>query len=409
MFDSKQIRKDFPFFQRRINGKPIVYLDSAATSLKPEAVLRAMGEYYTQYTANIHRGIYTISEEATRAYDTARKKVAEFIGAKQTEEVIFTRNATEGFNLIASTYGRQKITAEDSIVTTMLEHHGNFIPWQQLAAEKHAYFIVIPLGKEGIIEQKLLEKYITRTTKIFTFSALSNVLGTIQDVKAIIATIKSIAPDCCIIVDAAQAVGRNEVNVSKWNADFVAFSGHKIFGPTGIGVVWGKQNLLQDMPPYQFGGDMIKEVWIEKTVFADPPQKFEAGTPAIAEAIGLGAAVDYLSKLGIKHIRNHEVELITYALNKMNVIEGLEVYGPQDPHLRGGVIAFTLNGVHPHDISQILNEDNVCIRAGHHCAMPLHTYLGLSATARISFNVYTTKEDIDICIEGLQRAIKIFT
>ncbi len=408
MFEVNKIRKDFPLLQRNINGKPIVYLDSAATSLKPQPMLDAMWQYYTQYSANIHRGIYSISEEATAAYDQSRKKIANFIGCTKVDEVIFTRGTTESLNLIASTYGKQQISSGHSIVTTMLEHHANFIPWQQLAKETKAKFVVIPVDKSGIIEQHLLNKYVTRTTKIFAFSAASNVLGTVQNVPSIVSAVRSIAPDCCIVVDAAQAVPHSSVNVSEWDADFIAFSGHKMFGPTGIGILWGKYSLLESMPPYQYGGDMIREVYVDNSTFAAPPQKFEAGTPDIGEAIGLGAAIDYIESLGVKNIRNHEHEIAVYALKEMNKIEGVTIYGPENPDQRGSVISFTMKGSHPHDIAQILNEDNICIRAGHHCAMPLHTSLAIAATARLSLYAYTSKQDIDTFISGLKKVKKIF-
>lgn len=408
MFDPKKLRNDFPLFQRSIRDKPIIYLDSGATSLKPKPVLDAMWKYYTHYSANIHRGIYQLSEEATAAYDEARQKVAQFIGSNKSEEVIFTRNTTEALNLVASTFGQMSIHEGDAIVTTVLEHHANFVPWQQLAKQKKASFIVIPLEQNGVIEQKKLHTYITRTTKIFAFSAASNVLGTIQDVPLIIKTVRALSPNCVIVVDAAQAVPHMPVNVSLWDADFVAFSGHKMLGPTGIGVLWGKYELLEKMPPYQFGGDMIREVSIEQTTFAQPPQKFEAGTPDIAEAIGLGAAVEYLSSIGMENVRQHEQELIEYALKKMKAIDGLVIYGPANSKERGGAISFTLDGIHAHDIAQVLAEDNICVRAGHHCAMPLHTALHLSATTRISFYVYTTLEDIDNFIEGMKKVKKIF-
>ena len=408
MFNPVELRKDFPILQRKINGKPLIYLDSGATSLKPQPMLDAMWKYYTTYSANIHRGIYQISEEATAAYDEAREKVASFIGTSNKNEIVFTRNTTEALNLVASTLGKMIIKPDNNVVTTILEHHANFIPWQQLAKEKHAKFIVIPLKKDGIIEQSLLQQYITPDTKIFAFSAVSNVLGTIQDVKEIIHTVRTLAPKCVIIVDAAQAIPHMVVDVSAWDADFVAFSGHKLLGPTGIGVLWGKYKLLEAMPPYQFGGDMIKEVHIEETIFALPPQKFEAGTPDIAEAIGLGAAVEYISSLGMNEVQHHESLLVDYALNKIREIEDITVYGPEDSHQRGGIISFTMKGIHPHDIAQVLADENICIRAGHHCAMPLHTSLNIAATARISFYVYTTEHDIDIFIEGIKKVRTIF-
>ncbi|MCX8008585.1 MAG: SufS family cysteine desulfurase [Patescibacteria group bacterium] len=409
MFDPHAIRRDFPILQRRINGKPIIYLDSAATSLKPQIVLDEMAKYYTEYSANIHRGIYQISEEATAAYEKARENVARYIGAPRFEEIIFTRNATEGFNLIAQTYGEQHVREQDSIVVTIMDHHANFVPWQQLAKQKGANFCVIPVNSTGIIEQKLLSQYITRTTKIFAFPAISNVLSSIQNVKKIIHVVKELSPECCVVVDAAQAVAYMSIDVQDWNADFVVFSGHKMFGPTGIGVVWGKYEILEKIPPYQFGGDMIREVHLETSLFADPPQKFEAGTPNIAGAIGLGAAVNYITTIGIEIIQSHERAITLYALESMRSIEGLVVFGPDDVSIRANAIAFHMPKIHPHDIASILNEENICIRAGHHCAMPLHKHLGVSATARASFSVYTTYKDIDIFVQKLHKVQKMFS
>jgi len=409
MFNPYTIRKDFPLLERKINGKPITYLDSAATSLKPKPVLDAMWKYYTEYSANIHRGIYQLSEEATAAYDQSRKEVAQFIGSRRVEEVIFTRNTTEALNLVASAWGRSNVGGGDSIVSTMLEHHANFVPWQQLAHDKGAIFLALPITKEGKIEQGELNKYITRTTKIFAFSAASNVMGVVCDVPAIVAHVRKLSPSCLVVVDAAQAIPHCPVDVAEWNADFVAFSGHKILGPTGIGVLWGRLEILDQMPPYQFGGDMIKDVRVNETFFAPVPQKFEAGTPDIAQAIGLGAAVSYIKHLGMENVRSHEHKMVSYAFEKLQKMKGLTIFGPKNPNERGSVIAFGLDVAHAHDIAQVLSEDNICIRAGHHCAMPLHTFLGLKATARASVYVYTIKEDIDALIEGLEKVRKIFT
>lgn len=407
MFDPKIIRNDFPLFKRHIHGKPIVYLDSAATSLKPEFVLQQMNSYYREYSANIHRGIYHLSEEATARYEEAREKVANFIHANSSKEVIFVRNATEGINMIATSFGNEYIYEGDGITTLVSEHHANFVPWQQLAKRKNANFYVIPVNEQGEIDQLLLGQYITQSTKVFAFAAVSNVLGIIHDVSSIVHRVKKISPECLVIIDAAQAIGHIPVDVRAWGADVVVFSGHKMFGPTGIGVVWAKYALLERMSPYQYGGDMIREVRVDHTSFADPPQKFEAGTPAIAEAIGLGAAVDYINSLGLLSIRSHEQEIMSYAMQQMKKIDGIHLYGPDATESRGSVLSFSIDGVHPHDIAQILNEDNVCIRAGHHCAMPLHIHLGVSATARISCSVFTTEGDIDHCVASLNKAVSL--
>ncbi|OGG14450.1 hypothetical protein A2875_02890 [Candidatus Gottesmanbacteria bacterium RIFCSPHIGHO2_01_FULL_46_14] len=387
---------DFPLLKRRINGKRVVYLDSTATSLKPQSVIDKENEYYIKYCANIFRGIYTISEEATAEYENVRDKVARFINAPSRDEIVFTRNTTESINLVAS-----GIKKSDEIVVSIMEHHSNFVPWQQLATLK-----VWELGKEGELLLNDLNHLITPKTKILAITAVSNVLGTINPIGHISQIVKRINPQCLVLVDAAQAAPHMPMNVQAWGADFVAFSSHKMLGPTGVGVLWGKMERLEELSPYQYGGEMIKEVHVEKTVFAKPPHKFEAGTPHIAGVIGFGAAIDYLQKLGMDNVRAHEVEITAYALKQLKKLKGVSIYGPQD---RGGVIAFTMNGVHAHDIAQLLNEDNVCIRAGHHCAMPLHEYLKISATARASFYIYSTKEDVDALIAGLEKVKQLFT
>lgn len=394
----KDVRSDFPQLKRKINGKRLVYLDSSATSLKPRQVISKEAEYYEMYCANVFRGIYRTSEEATEEFENARTKVAVFIGAKESAEVIFTRNASESINLVASSMKKT-----DEVVTTIMEHHSNFVPWQQLADLK-----ILKLEDDGRLNLKDLEKLITRKTKVFALTAVSNVLGTINPIRLISRIVKRINPSCLIVVDAAQAVPHMKINVRDWGADFVAFSSHKMLGPTGVGVLWGKREVLEQLSPYQYGGDMIKEVHIEKTVFADLPHRFEAGTPHIAGVIGLGAAVDYLEELGMNSVRSHEIEITDYALKALATVKGVDVYGPVNAEGRGGVIAFTMKGTHAHDIAQLLDEDNVCIRAGHHCAMPLHEYLHIPATARASFYAYTTKEDVDALIVGLEKIRKIF-
>ncbi len=386
--DALAVRKDFPQFDRKINGKPIVYLDSTATSLKPRAVIHKENEYYTRYTANIFRGIYQTSEEATKAYEDVRMKTAKFIGASKPEEIIFTRNTTESINLVA-----YSLIHGDEVVASIMEHHSNFVPWQQLGKLK-VWHMDEDLGT-----------LITRKTKLFAITAVSNVLGTINPIKKIVRTIKKINPKCLVLIDAAQAVPHMRVNVTDWGADFVAFSSHKMLGPTGVGVLWGKYGLLESMTPFQYGGEMIQEVREDKTIFKEPPHKFEAGTPHIAGVIGFGAAIDYLEKLGMDNVRKHEEEIVAYAMSKMKKMKGLTIYGPES---RAGVIAFTMKSAHAHDIAQVLNEDNICIRAGSHCAMPLHISMGLAATARASFYIYTTKEDVDALVAGLKKVNKMF-
>lgn len=398
--------KDFPLLTRKMNGKPIVYLDSAATSLKPQAVIDAVEDYYRRYSANVHRGIYTISEEATEKYEEARITIASFINANSSDEVIFTRGATESINIVAAGIGKT-VRRGDEVVTTIMEHHSNFVPWQQRALRKNVEFRIWNIDKNGKLNLDNLNKLITRRTKVLAITAVSNVLGSISPISQICQIVKRMNPKCLIAVDAAQAVPHMPIDVQDWGVDFVAFSGHKMLGPTGIGVLWGKMERLEELAPYQYGGEMISEVHVDRTLFKKPPHKFEAGTPHIAGAIGLGAAVDYLEKIGMENVRKHEKEISAYALKLLSNIPGLTIYGPKTAEERGGVVSFTIAGIHPHDIAQVLDEDNICIRAGHHCAMPLHEHLGLSATARVSFYIYTTKDDIDLLVEGMKKAKKI--
>lgn len=408
MINGKTIKKDFPLFQRGIHGKPIVYLDSTATTLKPQLVIDAVNRYYQEYSANVFRGIYTISEEATSAYEKSRAEIASFINASE-EEIIFTRNTTEGLNLVAYSFLPNNVGKGDCIVTTIMEHHSNFVSWQQYAKKAGAVFSVIGLTKEGLLSSDDIARYVTKKTKVFAVTAASNVIGTINPVKEIVKTVRRQNPDCLIVVDGAQAVPHMPVDVLEWGADAVSFSGHKMLGPSGIGALWMRKELLLEMKPFLYGGDMIREVHVEKTVFNDIPHKFEAGTPFIEGAIGFGAAVSYLKKIGgMKEVREHEKKLTSYALNQLNHIKGLAIYGPDDPNDRGGVIAFRINGIHPHDIAQILDQDNVCVRVGYHCAMPLHEYLHIGPTVRVSFYVYTEKKDIDALIEGLLKVQKTF-
>lgn len=408
MFDASKIKSDFPIFNRRINGKPIVYLDSTASSLKPQKVIDAMTQYYTKYSVNIFRGVYSLSEEATEAYEKARENVAHFIGGKDFREIIFVRNATEAINLVMHSLGREIVDKNSEIITTLMEHHANFVTWQRLAKEKGATIKYVDFEDDYTLNADKFADAVTKKTKIVAFTHVSNVFGTIVPVKEIVAAVKKKNPDVIVVIDAAQAVPHMSVDVSDLGCDFYAFSAHKMLGPTGIGVLWGRYNLLEQMTPYQLGGEMIKDVAVVGATFKDPPHKFEAGTGHIAGAIGLGAAVDYLSNLGMEAVREHEKELVTYALSRLGNLGYLKIYGPTDPDIKGAVIAFSINGVHPHDAATILDRDNICIRTGHHCAMPLHKRLGLGATCRVSFYIYNTKDDVERFIEGLEKVTKIF-
>lgn len=424
MFDSNKIKADFPIFRFHPD---LTYLDSAAMSLKPQPVIEAVDRYYHQYSANVFRGIYQLAENATEEYERVREKVAQFINAPKAEEIIFVRNTTEAINLVAYAWGRVNIEKGDEVVTTVMEHHSNFVPWQVLASETGGIFKVIDINERGYLDlnldkfkmqnsnlkmttqnSKFLEKIITKKTKILALTYVSNVLGTINPVKEIISAAKKINPKIITVVDAAQAVPHLKVDVKDLGCDFFAFSGQKMLGPTGVGVLWGKRELLESMPPFLFGGEMIKEVYLEKTIFADIPHKFEAGTPHIAGVFGLGAAVDYLNKIGMDKIRQHEKDLTQYALSKLDKLKDITIYGPKDINNRGGVISFNIKGVHPHDAAAVLDEENICVRSGHHCAMPLHTRLRINASVRASFYLYNSKEDVDKLINGLLKVKKLF-
>ncbi len=402
MVDPQKIKSDFPIFSAHKN---LVYLDSTATSLKPQQGIDKENEYYEKYSANIYRGIYKISEKATGEYETVREKVAKFIRAKDNREIVFVRSATEGINLVAAGIGKMSQKGNEFVVTIM-EHHSNFVPWQQRALKKNIKLKIWDIGKNYQLNLEELSKLITQKTKLLAVTAVSNVIGTINPISKIVELVKRINPKCFVLVDAAQAVPHMPVAVREWNADFVAFSSHKMLGPTGVGVLWGKYELLDEMNPYQYGGEMIQAVYRDKTLFKDPPHKFEAGTPHIAGVIGFGAAIDYLEKLGMHEVRKHEVELVDYALQKLKSIKGLTIYGPLKAEDRGGLIAFTLEKAHAHDIAQILDSENICVRSGHHCAMPLHIELGVNATARASFYMYTTQADIDALVVGLKKVLK---
>ena len=406
--DVSKVRQDFPLLQKTINGKPISYLDSTASSLKPKIVLDAINRYYSDYGVNIFRGVYKLSEKATLEYENARSNIAQFIGSESADEIIFVRGATEGINLVAATWGSENIDSKSEIVSTVMEHHANLIPWQQLVIKKKALIKFLDFDDRGIFNLDDIEKVVTKRTKLFTITYVSNVLGTINPIKRIIALVKKINPKTLVLIDAAQAVPHMKVDVKDINCDFLVFSAHKMCGPTGVGILWGKKDILQSMPPFQTGGDMIKEVYLDRTIFNKVPYKFEAGTPHIAGGIGLSAAVDYLKSLGLDAVKRHERDLVEYAILKLNKINNLSIYGPIDAKIKAGVIAFNVTGIHPHDMAQVLDEDNVCIRSGHHCAMPLHTRLKIGASCRASFYIYNTRQEVDRLIRGIEKAKKLF-
>lgn len=399
------IREDFPILQQTVNGKPLIYLDSTATSQKPEAVIRVMDEYYRKYNANVHRGVYSLAEEATARYEDARKKVQKFINAKSYREVIYTRNATEAINLVAYAWGRQNIHEGDEIVSTLIEHHSNIVPWQLLAKEKHAKLNFIGVDDQARLRLEDIEKVITPKTKLVAATMMSNVAGTITPIQQIIE--RAHAVGAVVLVDGAQGVPHMPVDVQALDVDFLAFSGHKMLGPF-VGILYGKRALLEAMNPFLGGGDMIREVHLEESKWNELPYKFEAGTPAIVEGIGLGAAVDYLNALGMENVREHERELTVYALDKIGSVDGIRIVGPKSADERGGVVAFDVPGVHPHDVAQIFDREGICVRAGHHCAMPLHEHYGLAATTRASFYVYNIPDEIDKLVETLGKVREIF-
>lgn len=406
MFDVNAIRQDFPILQQQMNGKPLVYLDSGASSQKPLPVIEAMDACYRTYYANVHRGIYKLSEQSSAVYEGARKKVGRFINAKSWREVIFTRNATESINLVAYTWGRQNIRAGDTILLTEMEHHANLVPWQQLAADKGAQVAFIPVDEQGYCDRAAFDRLINDSVKLVAVTQMSNVLGTVTPLGEMAE--KAHAAGAMVLVDGAQAVPHMPTDVQALDIDFLAFSGHKMLGPSGIGVLYGKRDILQTMPPFLTGGDMIRKVTFEAAEWNDLPWKFEAGTPPIVEAIGLGAAVDYLTNLGMHEVRKHEIELTTYAFDRLCQVEGIRIYGPHDPTARGGAVAFTLGDIHPHDLASILDREGIAVRAGHHCAMPLHEKLCLTATVRASFYVYNQPSDIDRLAEVLDQARELF-
>ncbi len=397
-----EVRKDFPILKRKINGKQLIYLDSAATSQRPLAVINAVNEFYKNSNANIHRGLHSLSEEATELYENARKKISSFINASE-KETIFVRNATEGINLVARVFVAPKVKKNEVILLTEMEHHSNIVPWQLLAKAKGVKLKFIPITKEGTLDLKKAKEMLKEKPAFFSLTHVSNVLGTINPIKELIKEAhKNNVP---VLIDAAQSVPHRKIDVRELECDFLVFSGHKMCGPSGIGVLFGKRELLEKMDPFLGGGDMIKEVSFQESSWNDLPWKFEAGTPNIEGAIGLGAAVDYLSKLGMENVERHLKKITDYAFKKVSKVKGVKVYGPKE---RASLIAFNLGDIHSHDLTTILDEEGVEIRSGHHCAEPLINKLNVASVARMSFYVYTTKEDIDKAIKALEKARKLF-
>jgi cysteine desulfurase/selenocysteine lyase len=405
--DVERVKKDFPIFERVVRGRPLVYLDSANTSQKPRAVLDAVDRFYEQSNANVHRGTYLIAEEATAALEGARAKVARFIGARSDREVVFTKNATEALNLVAKAWGRAHLKAGDPVVITELEHHANIVPWHQLVSEIGIELRWIPVGPDGHLDLTDLDRLVDGA-RVVSFAAMSNVLGTINPIERLV----QVAHDAgaIAVVDASQYVPHLPTDVRAWGADFAAFTGHKMLGPTGIGVLWGTEAILDDTPPFLTGGEMILNVTKEGFIPNELPWKFEAGTPPIAEAVGLGAAVDYLTGLGMEAVRTHEVALTGYALRSLTERFGgdLVIHGPSEPAERGGVMSFTYRDLHPHDLTQVFDERGVCVRAGHHCAKPLMKELGVAATARASLYVYNDESDVDALGDAIVAAADFF-
>ena len=401
-----QVRADFPILAREVRpGVKLVYLDSTATAQKPAAVIESMTTYYTHTNANIHRGVHTLAEEATAQYEDARKRVARFIGARSPRQVIYTRNATESINLVAQTWGKANLNAGDLVILTEMEHHSNLVPWHMLAAERGLRLEFIPVTGDGLLDLEEYRRLLGLEPKLVAFTHMSNVLGTINPAKEIIALAHQAG--ALTLLDGAQSVPHFAVNVTDLDVDFLAFSAHKMCGPTGFGILYGREALLNAMPPFLGGGDMIRRVYLRSFTPNELPHKFEAGTPAIAEAVGLGAAVDYLEGLGMDAVAAYEHHLTEYALDRLAEFPGLKVMGPPAAH-KGGVAAFTLEGVHPHDVAQVLDGDGIAVRAGHHCAMPLHDKFQIPATTRASFYLYNTTQEIDALIAGLYKVKKMF-
>ncbi len=402
--DVERVRAEFPALHQEIHGKPLVYLDSGASAQKPRAVLDALNYYYEHNHANVHRGVHLLSQRATDDYEGAREKVRAHINAASQKEIIYVRGTTEGVNLVAQSYARPLLKAGDEMIVSEMEHHSNIVPWQMLAEQTAAKVVKLPILDNGELDMDAYDSLLNKKTKIVAVTHVSNALGTINPIKEIIA--KAHAAGAKTMVDGAQATPHMRVDVQDMGCDFYAFSAHKIYGPTGVGVLYGKQELLESMEPYQGGGDMIKQVSFDKTVFADLPYKFEAGTPAIAQAIGMGAAIDYMNELGLENIETHEHEILEYATAKVDEIEGMRIIGTSEN--KAAILSFELEGIHPHDIGTILDNEGIAVRTGHHCAMPVMLRYDVPATARASLGLYNNREDIDRLFDGIRKVQKLF-
>ena len=406
MVDFKTIIKDFPILNRKINDNKLIYFDNAATSQKPKVVIDTLSNFYSNNNANIHRGVHTLSMESTYLYDEAKEKVAEFINAPNSNSIIFTRGTTESINLIADSWGQSNLKESDNIVITELEHHSNIVPWQELIKKTKSKLQYIPINSDGTLNLTNINNIITKNTKIVSMTHVSNGIGTINNIKEIIKIAKSVGAKT--VIDAAQSVPHMPIDVSDLDCDFLAFSGHKMLAPTGIGVLYGKKELLESMPPYQKGGDMILEVTYDKSTWNEIPFKFEAGTPNIAGAVGLSAATKYLMEIGMQNIREHEIEITKYAYNNLMNIDGIEILGPEDIDIRAGLISFNIPNIHPHDLGTFLDSKGIAIRTGHHCAMPLIKKLGSHSSARASFYIYNTNKEVDKFTTEINNSIKYF-
>jgi cysteine desulfurase/selenocysteine lyase len=402
-FDVQKVRRDFPVLHQKVHGKPLVYLDNAATTQKPLAVIEAIQHYYLHDNSNIHRGVHTLSERATEHYENVREQARKFLNAASTKEIIFVRGTTEAINLVAQTYGRKNVGRGDEVIITALEHHSNIVPWQMLCDEKGARLRVAPINDQGELLLEDFEKLLNPKTKIVAIAHLSNALGTINPVREMIRMAH--ARNIPVLVDGAQAVARMKVDVQTLDCDFYALSSHKLYGPTGVGILYGKTKLLEAMPPWQGGGDMIASVTFDKTVYNRLPYKFEAGTPNIADTIGLGAAIDYLNHLGLEEIEQHEADLLAYATKTVGAIPGVQIVGTA--HEKAGVLSFVMGEIHPHDIGTILDTEGIAIRTGHHCAQPVMQRFGIPATARASFGLYNTREEIDALVAGIRKVQEV--
>jgi cysteine desulfurase/selenocysteine lyase len=413
--DVEAVRKDFPILAREVHGVPLVYLDSANTSQKPQVVIDTVADFYARHNANVARAVHTLGSEATAAFENARDKVAQFINAPSRDEVVFTKNSSEALNLVAYTMSnaattpgaeRFRIGPGDEIVVTEMEHHSNIVPWQLLAQRTGATFRWLPIDDGGRLIDSAIDAVITERTKLVSFVHQSNALGTINPVQRIAARARAVG--ALTVLDASQSAPHLPLDVQALGVDFVAFTGHKLYGPTGVGVLWGRYELLAELPPFLGGGEMIETVDMTGTTFAVPPHRFEAGTPAIAQAVGLGVAIDYISALGMENVAAHEHELVSHALQGLATIDGLQIIGPPEPVDRGATIAFTLAGIHPHDVAQLLDEQGIAVRAGHHCARPVCVRYGISATTRASFGIYTTIDEVDALVRGVDKVREVF-